>query len=247
MPEIDTDLFNFLVVAFLAILVIASVVALSLLGGVKKALDALARRDGDGAATASTTTPPVAAASTPLGSPEDARAAEDAQRARADEDAAEARRQADEARRAEEAERAESERAAEDERRRREDEERRREDEERARLEQAERDAGAARAAEEREGAAAEPAAAAAQPQEQPFERDGRWWFRRGDELLVYDERAQEWVPAPSETPDAPDAGADETAAAPSESAGSFWKCPSCGAVNGSTATTCRMCFSARP
>ena len=29
--------------------------------------------------------------------------------------------------------------------------------------------------------------------------------------------------------------------------AGGFWKCPSCGAVNGSTASTCRMCFAARP
>jgi hypothetical protein len=26
-----------------------------------------------------------------------------------------------------------------------------------------------------------------------------------------------------------------------------FWKCPTCGAVNGSTATSCRMCFAARP
>jgi hypothetical protein len=26
-----------------------------------------------------------------------------------------------------------------------------------------------------------------------------------------------------------------------------FWKCPSCGAINGSTATTCRMCFAPRP
>jgi hypothetical protein len=30
-------------------------------------------------------------------------------------------------------------------------------------------------------------------------------------------------------------------------SAPSFWKCATCGAVNGSTGTTCRMCFAARP
>ncbi|HYP22470.1 MAG TPA: hypothetical protein VEV43_02755, partial [Actinomycetota bacterium] len=36
-------------------------------------------------------------------------------------------------------------------------------------------------------GAVTERAASAEDdPQEQPFERDGRWWFRRGDELLVY-------------------------------------------------------------
>src|SRR5687768_7973187 len=31
-------------------------------------------------------------------------------------------------------------------------------------------------------------AAHADDPQEEPFQRDGRWWFRRGDELLLYDE-----------------------------------------------------------
>ncbi|MGH2694651.1 MAG: hypothetical protein ACRDJJ_07500 [Actinomycetota bacterium] len=89
------------------------------------------------------------------------------------------------------------------------------------------------------------------EPQEQPFERDGRWWFRRGDELLVYDERAGQWVPAPAPTAatSAQTAAAVGTAtsAAPASEAGSFWKCPSCGAVNGSTATSCRMCFTARP
>jgi hypothetical protein len=35
---------------------------------------------------------------------------------------------------------------------------------------------------------------------------------------------------------------ATEQIAAPS-----FWKCSTCGAVNGSTASTCRMCFAARP
>jgi hypothetical protein len=169
------------------------------------------------------------------------------------------------------------------------------------------------------------------EPEEQPFERDGRWWFKRGDELLVYDERSGQWQPGPSPTvqalatnptsaqagaitaelaslsadeplrkyttesgsePEADEPEADEPAAektpasyetpapassaaepapaveetaaavsappsstdAPSEAApvtqewtsGSFWKCPSCGAVNGSTATSCRMCFAAR-
>ena len=107
---------------------------------------------------------------------------------------------------------------------------------------------------------------AAAEPQEQPFERDGRWWFRRGDELLVYDEATGQWVASPQEAAPAAapqPAGAmattisgisgasqvsqtREPAAAEPEAAG-FWKCPSCGAVNGSTATSCRMCFAARP
>jgi Zn-finger in Ran binding protein and others len=107
------------------------------------------------------------------------------------------------------------------------------------------------------------------EPQEQPFERDGRWWFRRGDELLVYDEQTGQWLAAPAPTVAASVAqggqGATPSAAVAtetrtsvselssansepsSEHSGGFWKCPSCGAVNGSTATSCRMCFSARP
>jgi hypothetical protein len=107
------------------------------------------------------------------------------------------------------------------------------------------------------------------EPQEQPFERDGRWWFRRGDELLVYDEQTGQWLAAPAPTVAASVAqgaqGATPSAAvatetrtsvselsansepSSSEHSGGFWKCPSCGAVNGSTATSCRMCFSARP
>jgi hypothetical protein len=105
--------------------------------------------------------------------------------------------------------------------------------------------------------------AASEDPQEQPFERDGRWWFRRGDELLVYEEQSGQWVAAgepstsgsvaaaaPGEA--APSAGiaagaAEGQVTTPHEAVGSFWKCPSCGAVNGSTATSCRMCFTARP
>jgi hypothetical protein len=103
------------------------------------------------------------------------------------------------------------------------------------------------------ESGAEQPAATMteAEPQEQPFERDGRWWFRRGDELLVYDEMSGQWEPAPESG--IPASGTEELPAADSEAAageaqsGSFWKCPSCGAVNGSTATSCRMCFAARP
>ncbi len=104
-------------------------------------------------------------------------------------------------------------------------------------------------------------------PEEQPFERDGRWWFKRGDELLVYDEQSGQWEPAPA-TPAAPSpappaapqveswqqsgasqaaGGQSEQAAQPAQEQGSFWKCPSCGAVNGSTATSCRMCFTPKP
>ena len=100
-------------------------------------------------------------------------------------------------------------------------------------------------------------------PEEQPFEREGRWWFKRGDELLVYDEQSGQWEPAPagaatgSPSPSAPqgDTGwqgasqpaGTEQSAQPAQDQGSFWKCPSCGAVNGSTATACRMCFTPKP
>lgn len=108
-------------------------------------------------------------------------------------------------------------------------------------------------------------AAVSEDPQEQPFERDGRWWFRRGDELLVYEEQTGQWVAAPqpsssgSVAAGSPGAGAGTPAGGAAggategqvttqhEAVGSFWKCPSCGAVNGSTATSCRMCFTARP
>ncbi|MDQ4124149.1 MAG: zinc finger Ran-binding domain-containing protein, partial [Actinomycetota bacterium] len=108
-------------------------------------------------------------------------------------------------------------------------------------------------------GAVTERASSAAEdPQEQPFERDGRWWFRRGDELLVYEEQTGQWVaadePAGTSAPDSAPAGGTADAApaegqvtTQQEAVGSFWKCPSCGAVNGSTATSCRMCFTARP
>lgn len=92
------------------------------------------------------------------------------------------------------------------------------------------------------------------EPEEQPFERDGRWWFKRGGELLVYEEGTGQWVGASE---------ASSGSAAPSTSTSTFtatsapatggpagagegWKCSSCGAVNGSTATSCRMCFAPR-
>jgi hypothetical protein len=98
------------------------------------------------------------------------------------------------------------------------------------------------------------------EPQEQPFERDGRWWFRRGSELLVYDEGTGQWMTAPEErgrhspleTQPIPTTMSNFTTEPASVSTSAseqhgFWKCPSCGAVNGSTATSCRMCFTARP
>lgn len=193
----------------------------------------------------------------------------------------------------------------------------------------------------------AQPAGTEHLPEEQPFERGGRWWFKRGDELLVYEEATGQWTAAPegafasassagaqfqpavaqttdvatttttsepeesdtaTETWTASETAPEETAAqeqttgslgaisdetatawrseetvsggtegagdetetstsmwgigditseespattetpsAEPEAPGTFWKCPSCGAVNGSTATTCRMCFAQRP
>lgn len=107
-------------------------------------------------------------------------------------------------------------------------------------------------------------AAHADDPQEEPFQRDGRWWFRRGDELLLYDETSGQWQPAPDD-PSVPatvgatgstgDPAAEpgvqttpvSTTPATADQVATFWKCPTCGAVNGSTAATCRMCFAARP
>jgi hypothetical protein len=118
-------------------------------------------------------------------------------------------------------------------------------------------------------------------PEEEPFERAGRWWFKRGSELLVYNEQSGEWVPSPTPLPNVeqpaaarfgPDSSATHTITdvvsvqaepepQPEPEIGTesepqlveptaqqgFWRCPACGAVNGSTAETCRMCFAARP
>jgi hypothetical protein len=121
------------------------------------------------------------------------------------------------------------------------------------------------------------------EPQEEPFQRNGRWWFRRDEELLVYDEESGEWLPGEAEPTSflltsprkgaATHAPAGETfraasvatrereetpeeaevtfaggeATAEGAETPSFWKCATCGAVNGSTAATCRMCFSDKP
>ena len=121
--------------------------------------------------------------------------------------------------------------------------------------------------------------------EEKPFRRDGRWWFRRDDELLVYDDASGEWLPSDASPREssfviardpAPLAGVEpgsdlsrETASVATKerdavsenadqvfpegeateqlAASSFWKCATCGAVNGSTTASCRMCFAARP
>ncbi|MQB00486.1 MAG: hypothetical protein GEU78_09385 [Actinobacteria bacterium] len=114
---------------------------------------------------------------------------------------------------------------------------------------------GAAQPAAAQPGAA-QPAARSAAPvaaeerQDEPFEKDGRWWFRRGDELLVYEESTGQWQPAGTAGGDTAGGttqmpAVDETAAG--TEGGAHWKCPTCGAVNGSTAASCRMCFTARP
>lgn len=143
---------------------------------------------------------------------------------------------------------------------------------------------GAANALDEEhpfETGAADSGTAAGEEEEQPFEKDGRWYFKRDEELLVYDESTGDWVGAePTEVAAEPTSSAgaasgisDTSGSAVSDgsttdteqfdaiesldtgseaaqepaAAGGFWKCPSCGAVNGSTASTCRMCFAARP
>lgn len=101
---------------------------------------------------------------------------------------------------------------------------------------------------------AAAPASTAAplltgnEPEEQPFERDGRWWFKRGGDLLVYDEGTGQWVAAGvSGAASAPPAATTQTGySAPAGEVGEGWRCSSCGAINGSTATVCRMCFTPR-
>ena len=103
------------------------------------------------------------------------------------------------------------------------------------------------------------------EPEEEPFQRDGRWWFKRGAELLVYNEGTAQWEPADrpghwgsgaSDTTEAAAPAAASTATLPTATTapqpavgttGTGWKCPSCGAINGSTAASCRMCFTARP
>lgn len=113
-------------------------------------------------------------------------------------------------------------------------------------------------------------------PEEQPFEREGRWWYKRGNEILLYDEQQGQWVPAPEGSlgghgsragaggqgqaqqsvssafqsvsqAEPAQSGGGGVGTGERQDSGGFWKCPSCGAVNGSTANSCRMCFTARP
>jgi hypothetical protein len=160
-----------------------------------------------------------------------------------------------------------------------------------------------------------------AEDEEGPYEQDGRWWFRRGAELMVYDEQLEQWVdsseaaeepeataavepepvaaapepvaqeepephpldearewtaredqtspipvaeaPASDPTPvattevtspaaisepvNAPAPIAEDSGSQEQPASGGHWKCPSCGVINGSTASSCRMCFGARP
>lgn len=166
-------------------------------------------------------------------------------------------------------------------------------------------------AAEEDTGSTAEVSEPTAPDEEGPFERDGRWWFRRDGDLLVYDEQLEEWVdpnaapaaqpeqaavpdpepvvapepaveaapevqphpldearewtagtgtapvaetipieqasPAPIPEPVSAPAPITETTEGAQGEGATHWKCPACGVINGSTASSCRMCFAARP
>lgn len=248
MPTIDTETFQFVVLALLGLVALIGLIGLLQLGGVRKEL----KKGAPGASDASpeaeaeaqpaeagaaidlepaTETPAPSGGVQPLSGTDDLDAA--AAEARGDTEAAEIAR-------AQQAHQAEQERQ----------------------IHEAQ--------------VAQQQASIAEEPQEQPFERDGRWWFRRGDELLVYEERTGQWVGAPAPQTTGPQAtetqathtqtqtqpesavverGAeeprDETQAEGSrefpEEPGPFWKCPTCGAVNGSMASSCRMCFTQRP
>lgn len=62
-------------------------------------------------------------------------------------------------------------------------------------------------------GGTGHPEEESAGPEGQPFERDGRWWFRRDGELLVYDDATSEWKAAPETGSPPPETGAPVTAA----------------------------------
>ena len=222
MPIIDTETFQFIALVLLGVIALTGLIALLRLGGLRKALKGL-----------SPGTAPASTGEEDAEQPEAADAGPASNEALGDTQAADVARahQAYQAEQEHQALQAEAERQAQQ--------------------------------AEQAGGSIAE------EPQEQPFERDGRWWFRRGDELLVYEERTGQWVAAPPAGTRVA-AGAGEQAheeRAPAEEAqqpqtdqtqtegvsqfpeepGPFWKCPTCGAVNGSTATSCRMCFTQRP
>ena len=245
MPTIDTETFQFIALVLLGVIALTGLIALLQLGGLRKALKGLSPGTAPASAEGAAAEQPDAADAGPASNETMTDAAGYSSGIQPlggadllDEAAAEARgdAQAAEVARAQQAYQAEQERHA----------------------EQAEAERQAQQA-----GSVAE------EPQEQPFERDGRWWFRRGDELLVYEERTGQWVAAPPAGTGVAAAAAEQ---APEEQApveethqpqaeetqsegahqfpeepGPFWKCPTCGAVNGSTATSCRMCFTQRP
>lgn len=239
MPTIDTETFQFIALVLLGVIAFTGLIALLQLGGLRKALRGLSPGTAPASTDEAAAEQPEAADAEPAS---DEALGDDAGYSSGiqplggadllDEAAAEAKdAQAAEAARAQQAYQAEQERQA--------------------------LQAEAERQAQQAGGAAEE-------PQEQPFERDGRWWFRRGDELLVYEEQTGQWVAAPPAQPEGTGVAAEaaeqthegrapveetqteETRRFPEEP-GPFWKCPTCGAVNGSIATSCRMCFTQRP
>lgn len=248
MPTIDTETFQFIALVLLGVIAFTGLIALLQLGGLRKALRGLSPGTAPASTDEAAAEQPEAADAEPAS---DEALGDDAGYSSGiqplggadllDEAAAEARgdAQAAEVARAQQAYQAEQERQ----------------------VLQAEAERQAQQA-----GSVAE------EPQEQPFERDGRWWFRRGDELLVYEERTGQWVAAPPAQTAGTGVATEAAEQAPEERApveethqpqadqtqsegahqfpeepGPFWKCPTCGAVNGSTATSCRMCFTQRP
>lgn len=250
MPTIDTETFQFIALVLLGVIAFTGLIALLRLGGLRKALRGLSPGTAPASTDEAAAEQPEAADAEPASDEalgDDAGYSSGIQPLGGADLLDEAAAEAKDAQAAEAAEAAESALAQQ--------------------AYQAEQERQASQAEAERQ--AQQAGGAAEEPQEQPFERDGRWWFRRGDELLVYEERTGQWVAAPPAGTGVATGAAEQ---APEERApveethqpqadqtqsegvhqfpeepGPFWKCPTCGAVNGSTATSCRMCFTQRP